>query len=51
MMGAGTNIKAAFSCGGGRKAIGIEIDRVTCERAMAYIASPSDTNEHVLTEA
>jgi hypothetical protein len=51
MMGAGTNIKAAVNCGGGRKAIGIEIDRVTCETAMAYITSPSDTNKEVLIEA
>jgi hypothetical protein len=51
MMGAGTNIKAAVNSGGGRKAIGIEIDRVTCETAMAYITSPSDTNKEVLIEA
>jgi 16S rRNA G966 N2-methylase RsmD len=50
MMGAGTNIKAALSCGG-RRAVGIEIDRVTCEKAMVYIASPSDTNTQVMIEA
>jgi ParB/Sulfiredoxin domain len=50
MMGAGTNIKAAVNCGGGRKAIGIEIDPVTCGKAMAYVASPSDTNRQILIE-
>jgi 16S rRNA G966 N2-methylase RsmD len=50
MMGAGTNIKAALSCGGGRKAIGVEIDRVTCEKATAYVTSPSDINRAILIE-
>ena len=38
MMGSGTNIRAAMSCGGGRKAIGIEIDQNTFEKARAYLA-------------
>jgi hypothetical protein len=41
MIGAGTNIKAALSCGGGGKGIGIEIDKITFEKAKAYLASPS----------
>jgi predicted RNA methylase len=43
MMGAGTNIKAALDCGGGRRAIGIELDPATFEVARASTA-PSVTN-------
>ena len=46
MAGAGTNIKAALNCGAGRKGIGIEIDRIRCEIARAYITGSflSDTS-------
>ena len=40
MAESGTNIKAALNCGSARKAIGVEIDQVTCEIARAYIAMP-----------
>lgn len=42
IMGTGTNIKAALSCGGERKSIGIELDQKTYEKAIANLASPSD---------